>query len=62
MGKPLFKASNGDWFDMLEESADFTQGELQQGLEMYVLIALKVGPEAFTTGSPMSVWLNLLQR
>jgi len=40
---------------MLGESADFTQGELQQGLEMYVLIALKVRPEAFTTGSPMSV-------
>jgi hypothetical protein len=40
---------------MLREWVDLTKGELQQGSEAYVLIELKVRPEAFTTGSPMSV-------
>jgi hypothetical protein len=31
MGKPLFKASDGDQIDILEEREDVTQSELQQG-------------------------------
>jgi len=56
MGKPLFKASDGDQFDILRVSEDVTESELWQVSEMQVLIRSKVRPEAFPTGSPMSVF------
>jgi hypothetical protein len=40
---------------MLREGEDIAQSELQQGSGTQVLLALKVRPEAFPTGSPMSV-------
>jgi hypothetical protein len=40
MGKLLFKASEGDGFDMLRESDDVTRSELQQVSGMHVLIRL----------------------
>jgi len=55
MGKPLSKASDGGHIDILVEWEDFTEGELQQGSGMQVLLSLKVRPEAFPTGSPMSI-------
>jgi hypothetical protein len=53
MGKPLFKASEGDGIDILRVSEDVTESGLQQVPGIQVLIRLKVRPEAFATGSPM---------
>jgi len=55
MGKPLFKASEGNWFDILREWEDATDIELQQGSGTQVLIRFKVCPEAFPTSSLMSI-------
>ena len=55
MGKPLSKASDGDHFDILWAWEDVTDSELQQGLGTYVVTRLKVRPEAFPIGSPVSV-------
>jgi hypothetical protein len=52
MGKPLFKASDGDGIGILRVSEDVTEG-LQQVSGIQVLIRLKARPEAFPTGSPM---------
>jgi hypothetical protein len=56
MGKPSSKASNGGQIDILKEWEEVTLGELQQGSGTSVLLVLKVRPEAFPNGSPMSVW------
>ena len=61
MGKPLFKASDGGQIDILGEREDVTQSELQQGSATGMLLWIKVRPEAFPTGSPMSVLLGFLQ-
>ena len=61
LGKSLFKASNGGRIDILREWGDVTESELQQGFGMYVLLALKVRPEAFPTRSPRSVRLGFMQ-
>jgi hypothetical protein len=34
MGKPLFKASQGGWFDILKGWEEAAKGELEQGLGM----------------------------
>jgi hypothetical protein len=54
-GKPLFKASDGGVFENLWVTEDITQIELQQSWGMKVLTWLKVRPEAFPNGLPMSV-------
>jgi hypothetical protein len=54
-GKPLSKASEGGDFDVLWEREDLTQSEVQFVSGEQVLIGLKVRPEAFPTGLPMSV-------
>jgi len=59
MGKPLFKASDGGQIDILREGEDVTKGELQQGSGRQVLFAIKVRPQAFPNGSPMSFYNNL---
>ena len=41
---------------MLRVWKDITENEVQQVSGVEVLIRLKVRPEAFPTGSPMSVW------
>jgi len=56
MGKPLFKASDGDRIDILRVSEIVTESELRQVSEMQVLIRSKVRPEAFPTGLPLSVF------
>jgi hypothetical protein len=61
MGKPLFKASDGGQIDILGEREDVTQSELLQGSGRGVLLSIKVRPESFPTGSPMSVLLGFLQ-
>ena len=58
MGKPLFKASDDGQIDILGEREDVTQSELQQGFATGMLLWIKVCPEAFLTGSPMSVLLG----
>ena len=40
MAKPLFKASDGDGFDILRVSEDITESERQQVSGMQVLIRL----------------------
>jgi len=52
MGKPLFKASDGGLFENLSETGNITQSE--QRLEIRALRRLKVRPEAFPNGLPMS--------
>ena len=41
---------------MLRVWEDVTESEVQQVSGMQVLIRLKVRPEAFPTGSPLSFW------
>ena len=55
MGKPLSNASDGGQIDILKGMEDLTECELQQGSGEQALIRSKVRPEAFPTGSPMSV-------
>jgi hypothetical protein len=61
MGKPLFKASDGGQIDILAEREDVIQGELQQGSATGMLLWIRVRPEAFPNGSPMSELLGFLQ-
>jgi hypothetical protein len=62
MGKPIFKASDGDGIDILRVSEDVTESGLQQVSRIQVLIRLKVRPEAFPTGSPMPAFQVFLKR
>jgi hypothetical protein len=62
MGKPLFKASEGDGFDILRVWEDVTESGPYQVSGMQVLLRLKVRPEAFPSGLPMSVFRHFLQR
>ena len=59
MGKPLFKAPDGGYYEIVRVTEDSIQSELQQGLETSVLVDQKVRPEAFTSGLPMSVWSKI---
>jgi hypothetical protein len=61
MGNPIFKPSEGDRFDILRVSEDGAESEVQQVSGTQVLFRLRVRPEAFPTGSPMSVWSDFLQ-
>ncbi len=61
MGKPPFKASEDDGFDMLREWEDVTQRKLQQVSGRQVLTQLRVRPEAFPSGLPISLYLEFLQ-
>jgi hypothetical protein len=61
MGKPLSKASEGADFDILGEWEEVTKSDVQHGSGKHVLICLKVRPEAFPTGLPMSVYRAFLQ-
>ena len=60
MGNPLFKSSEGGC-DILRVWEDITESEIQQVSGMEVFFQLKVRPEAFPTGSPMSVWPDFFQ-
>ena len=62
MGRPLFKASDGGQFDNLRGWEEVTESELLKVSGMPVLFRLKVRPEAFPTGSPMSVFWILFQQ
>jgi len=55
MGKSVSKASDGGQIDILEGIEDFIESELRQGPGRRVLVRFKVRPEAFPTGSPVSV-------
>jgi hypothetical protein len=61
MGKPLSKASEGDDRDVLGEREDVTKSELQWVSGAHLLIRVKVRPEAFPIGLPMSVCWEFLQ-
>ena len=55
MGKPLFKAPDGGYYEIVWVTEDDTMSGLQQGHETSVLVEQKVRPEAFPSGLPMSV-------
>jgi len=55
MGKPLSKAWEGGDCDVLGVREEVTKSDVQHVLGKYVLIDIKVRPQAFPTGSPMSV-------
>jgi hypothetical protein len=59
MGKPLFKAPDGGYYERVRVTEDSTQGGLQQGFETSMLLEQKVRPEAFPSGLPMSVRSNI---
>jgi hypothetical protein len=61
MGKPLFKAPDGGYYEIVRVTEDSTQSGLQEGHETSVLVELKVRPEAFPSGLPMSVGRKFMQ-
>ena len=60
-GNPLFKPSEGDQFEILRVGLHITYSEVQQVSGMEVLIRLKVRPEVFPSGLPLSVWSDFFQ-
>jgi len=61
MGGPLFKSSDGGRFDILRVWENITESEVRQVSGMKVLIRLKVRPEGFPNGPPISVGQIFLQ-
>jgi hypothetical protein len=61
VGKPFFKASQGDGSENLPEWKDATFGEFQFGNERAVPGRLKVRLEAFLNGLPTPVERELMQ-
>jgi hypothetical protein len=59
MGKPLLKAPDGGYYEIIRVTEDSTQSGLQQGHETSELVGQKVRPEAFPSGLPMSVWSKI---
>ena len=59
MGKPLSKAPDGGYYEIVRVTEDGTQSGLQQGPETSVLVEQKVRPGAFPSGLPMSVWSKI---
>ena len=59
MGKPLFKAPDGGYYERVRVTEDSTQSGLQQGLEASMLVEQEARPEAFPSGLPMSVWSKI---
>jgi len=59
MGKPLFNAPDGGYYEIVRVTEESTQSGLQQGSEISVLVEQKVRPEAFPSGLPMSVWSKI---
>jgi hypothetical protein len=59
MGNPPFKAPDGGYYETARVTEDTTQSGLQQGSETSVLVEQKIRPEAFPSGLPMSVWVNI---
>jgi hypothetical protein len=55
MGKPLFKASDGGYYEIVRVTEDSTQSGLRQEPDTSVLLGKKVRPEAFPSGLLMSV-------
>jgi len=62
MGKPFFEASEGADLDILRVREDCIESEVQYVSGEDVLLCIKVRPEAFPTGLPMSVCRFSLQQ
>ena len=56
MGHPFFKASEGGFIGRGWVSEDFTLSEFLFRKGMTMPIRLKVRPEVFPKGLPMSIW------
>jgi hypothetical protein len=54
MGKPLSKVWKRGHFDVLGEREEVTKSEVQHVSGKHVLMGIKVRPQAFPTGLPMS--------
>jgi len=61
MGKPLFKASNGDGFEILWETEDFLLDEFRQGKETRWLIHKRFASNPFRTACPCPFGQKLMQ-
>jgi wyosine [tRNA(Phe)-imidazoG37] synthetase (radical SAM superfamily) len=59
MGRLLYKAPDGGYYEIVRVTEDNTQKGLQQGRETCVLLDQKVRPEAFPSGLPMAVWSKI---
>jgi hypothetical protein len=55
MGRPLYKAPDGGYYEIVRVTEDNTQTALQQGRETSALVDQKVRPEAFPSGLSMAV-------
>ena len=55
MGKPLFKAPDGGYHEIVRVTEDSAKSGLRQGSETLVLLEQRIRPEAFPSGLPMSV-------
>jgi len=58
MDKPLFKTSDGGYFEMARVMEDRIKSGLQQGSEIPAPVGQEVCPEAFPNGLPMSIGWN----
>jgi len=52
MGKPLFKAPDGGYYEKVGAMEDNTQSQLQQEPEISVLVEQKVRPVPFRVACP----------
>jgi len=59
MGRPLFKAPDGGYYEGARATEDSTRSELQQGPETSVPVVQRGRPDAFPSGLPMAVWSPL---
>jgi hypothetical protein len=55
MEKPLLKAPNGAYYEIVRGREDSMQSGFRQGSETSMLLEQKVCPEAFLSGLPVSV-------
>jgi len=60
MGKPLFKAPDGGYYEIVRVTEGAARSGLRQGLDTSVLVEQKVRPEAFPSGLLMSVMVGNL--
>jgi hypothetical protein len=52
MGKPLFKAPDGDYYERVKVTENSTQTGLHQGPEASVLVEKRFAPKAFRLACP----------
>ncbi len=61
MGKPLFKAPDGGYYEIVWVTEDSTQSGLQQGHETSVLVEQKVRQKPFRVACPCPYGRKFMQ-